>query len=299
MGRHFDPWRAVAALVTMACAGVLAGGCGDGDDGSASAAERVPRPKVDRFDSGAAYELVRRQVELGPRPAGSKPSRVLAERLRRMLPDGRFQTVPGGLRNVVGTVPGREPGRVVVVGAHYDTKEVPGFVGAVDGASGTAVVAELARTIEPRELRPTIVFLMFDGEEAPAGTPDDQFARYGIRGAKAAAPRYRDAEAMILLDFVGEKGLRIPREDYSNAGLWQRLRAAARAVGVGKVFPPEDLGGGIQDDHLPFIEQGVPSIDLIDFDFPCWHRRCDDLSRISERSLDASGETVYELLRRL
>jgi hypothetical protein len=140
---------------------------------------------------------------------------------------------------------------------------------------------------------------MFDGEEAPAGRPDDQFIRYGIRGAKVAAPRYKHAEAMILLDFVGEHGLRIPREDYSNAGLWRRLRAAARAVGVGRVFPPSDLGSGIQDDHLPFIEQGVPSIDLIDFDFPCWHRRCDDLSRVSERSLDASGETVYELLRRL
>jgi glutaminyl-peptide cyclotransferase len=299
MGWQFDPRRAVATLVALATAGMLAAGCGDGNDGSASAAEQVPRPKVDRFDSAAAYELVREQVELGPRPAGSKPSRVLAERLRRMLPNGRFQAVPGGLRNVIGTVPGGQPKRVVIVGAHYDTKEIPGFVGAVDGASGTAVAAELARTIKPQTLRPTVVFVMFDGEEAPAGTPDDQFTRYGIRGAKVAAPRYKDAEAMILLDFVGEKGLRIPRESYSNAGLWQRLRAAARAVGVAKVFPAADFGGGIQDDHLPFIEQGVPSIDLIDFDFPCWHRRCDDLSRISERSLDASGEAVYELLRRL
>jgi hypothetical protein len=299
MGWQFDARRVGATLAALATAGVLAAGCGDGDNGSASAAEQVPRPKVDRFDSAAAYELVRQQVELGPRPAGSKRSRVLAERLRRMLPGGRFQPVRGGLRNVVGRVPGRQRGRIVIVGAHYDTKEIPGFVGAVDGASGTAVVAELARTLEPRQLGPTVVFLMFDGEEAPAGTPDDQFARYGIRGSKAVAQRYRDAEAMILLDFVGEKGLRIPREDYSNAALWKRLRAAARAVGVGKVFPAEDLGGGIQDDHLPFIEQGVPSIDLIDFDFPCWHRRCDDLSRVSARSLDATGEAVYELLRRL
>jgi len=298
MGWQFDPRRAVAVLGALAFGMAFTAGCGD-DDGSASAAERVPAAKVDRFDAHAAYELVRDQVELGPRPAGSQPSRVLAERLRRMLPNGRFQPIGGGLRNVVGRVPGRNPKRVVIVGAHYDTKEIPGFVGAVDGASGTAVAAELARTFEARELRPTVVFLMFDGEEAPVGRPDDQFVRYGIRGSKAVAPRYKDAEAMILLDFVGEKGLRIPREDYSNAGLWQRLRAAARAVGVGRVFPAEDLGGGIQDDHLPFIEQGVPSIDLIDFDFPCWHRTCDNLSRISRRSLDASGETVYELLRRL
>lgn len=298
MGRQFNPRRAVVALGALACGAALAAGCG-GDDGSASAAEGVPPAKVDRFDAKAAYELVREQVELGPRPAGSQPSRVLAERLRRMLPNGRFQSVGGGLRNVVGRVPGRNPKRVVIVGAHYDTKEIPGFLGAVDGGSGTAVVAQLAKTIKPRQLRPTVVFLMFDGEEAPAGKPDDQFARYGLRGSKAAAPRYKHAEAMILLDFVGNKGLRIPREDYSDKGLWRKLRAAARAVGVGKVFPAADLGGGIQDDHLPFIEQGVPSIDLIDFDFPCWHRTCDDLSKVSARSLDASGETVYELLRRL
>lgn len=298
MGWRFDARRAVAPLAALAVVGLLAGGCG-GDDDSAAAAERVPRPTVDRFDAAAAYALVREQVELGPRPAGSRQSRVLAERLRRLLPNGRFEPVPGGLRNVVGRVPGRQPRRTVVVGAHYDTKDIPGFVGAVDGASGTAVVTELARAIEPRELGPTVVFLLFDGEEAPAGRPDSEFARYGIRGSKAAAPRYRRADAMVLLDFVGERGLRIPRESYSDAGLWRRLRAAARAVGVGRVFPAEELGGGIQDDHLPFIEQGVPSIDLIDFDFDCWHRRCDDLSRVSERSLDASGETVYQLLRTL
>jgi glutaminyl-peptide cyclotransferase len=300
MGRRFDRWRAVATVAALTVAGALAAtGCGGGDEGSAAAAERVPTPKVDRFDAAAAYELVREQVELGPRPAGSKQSRVLARRLRRMLPNGRFEPVPGGLRNVVGRVPGRDPHRYVVVGAHYDTKDIPGFVGAVDGASGTAVAAQLAKSLKPRQIDPSVVFLMFDGEETPAGVPDGQFLQRGIRGSKAAAPRYKDAEAMILLDFVGEKGLRIPRESYSNEGLWAKLRAAAREVGVGKVFPDEDLGGGIQDDHIPFVRQGVPSIDLIDFDFPCWHRRCDDLSRVSERSLDASGETVHQLLRTL
>ncbi len=299
MRRQFDFPVAAVVAATLGVSCLLSLGCGDGD-GSATAAERVPRPTADRFDERAAYRLVREQVELGPRPAGSKRSRALARRLRRELPNGRFQPFGDeGLRNVVGRVAGRSPRRTVVVGAHYDTKEIPGFVGANDGASGTAVLIELARALEPRELRPTVVFLLFDGEEVPAGSPDSEFERYGIRGSKAAAPRYRDAEAMILLDFVGERGLRIPRESYSNRGLWQRLRAAAKAVGVGKVFPANDLGGGIQDDHLPFIRQGVPSIDLIDFDFPCWHKRCDDLSKISARSLDASGETVYELLRRL
>jgi len=299
MQRSPKPWGAVSALGALALATVAVAGCGGDAGGDAAAAEPVPRADVDRFDGRAAYRLVRMQVALGPRPAGSRASRELGRRLRRALPNGRFQPVPGGLRNVVGTIRGREPGRRVVVGAHYDTFDSPGFIGAVDGASGTAVVTELARSIRPRQLGPTVEFVLFDGEEAPPGTPPSQFAQLGLRGSRAVAPRYRDAEAMILLDFVGEHGLRLPREAYSHPALWRKLRRAARAVGVGKVFPAEDYGAGIQDDHLPFIREGVPSINLIDFDYPCWHRACDDLGRISVRSLDASGEAVHELLRRL
>ncbi len=269
-----------------------------GGSGEAGASEPVPRAKVNRFDGAAAYRGVKQQVALGPRPAGSGPSRQLAERIRRTLPGGRFQAVPGGLRNVIGRVPGRDPGRIVVVGAHYDTKDAPGFVGANDGASGTAILMRLARTLRPRRLRSTIVFIAFDGEESPAGTPDDQFEQRGLRGSKLAAPGYADARAMVLLDFVGERGLRIPREGFSDAALWRKLRAAARRAGVARVFPPESQGA-ILDDHVPFLRAGVPAIDLIDFDFPCFHRTCDNLSRISPRSLDAVGETMLELLPRL
>jgi hypothetical protein len=266
------------------------------DDGEADGrAVRPAATSVDRFDGAAAFRLLRRQVELGPRPAGSPESRRLARTLKRLVPRGRYQRVPGGLRNVIGTVRGREPG-YIVVGAHYDTKDIPGFVGANDGASGTAVVAQLARTI--RRPRHTIQFVFFDGEEVPRGRPDSQFTRYGLRGSKVAAPRFADARAMVLLDFVGDRRLSIPREGLSNERLWGRLRAAARRVGAGRVFPNSTFGE-VLDDHLPFIRRGVPSIDLIDFDFPCFHRACDDLSAVSERSLDAVGETVYELLRKL
>jgi glutaminyl-peptide cyclotransferase len=262
------------------------------DDDSGSAA---PSPRADRFDSAAAYRLLREQVALGPRPAGSAASRRLALRLRNLLPRGLFQPVPGGLRNVVGVVPGRTP-RTVVVGAHYDTKDIPGFVGANDGASGTAVVVELARTI--RNPRSTLVFVLFDGEESPRGTPDIEFEEKGLRGSKVAAARLRRADAMVLLDFVGDRRLRIPREGSSDPGLWRRLRAAARVVGAQRAFP-ETIGPIILDDHTPFLEQGVPAIDLIDFNFPCFHRRCDDLSAVSERSLDAVGETVLSMLASL
>ena len=266
-----------------------------GEAEEAGAAVAVPRATENRFDGRAALASVRSQVALGPRPAGSPASRRLARRIRSALPNGRFQRVPGGLRNVIGRVPGKRRGRYVVVGAHYDTKDIPGFVGANDGAAGTAVLLGLARKLRPRTLRSTVVLVAFDGEESPAGTPDEEFESRGLRGSRVAARGHRGARAMILLDFVGERGLRIPRESFSDAQLWRRLRAAARRVGVGRVFPP-GTQGGILDDHIPYRRVGVPAIDLIDFDYDCFHRRCDNLSRISARSLDAVGETMLELL---
>jgi glutaminyl-peptide cyclotransferase len=263
----------------------------DGKPGSGTA-------RVNRFDGPAAWRLLKQQVARGPRPAGSPPSRALAAHLKTLLPRGRYQFLPHGLSNVVGRVPGRDPSRYVVVAAHYDTKDAPGFVGANDGAGGTAALVTLARGLKPRTIGPTIVFIALDGEEAPAGTPEGDFIDNGLRGSKAAAKTYRKAEAMILLDFVADKQLSLPREGSSDTKLWARLRTAARRAGVGSYFP----GGTettIEDDHTPFLRAGVPSIDLIDWNFPCWHEKCDDLSAVSERSLDASGEAVAGLLRTL
>jgi glutaminyl-peptide cyclotransferase len=284
--------RSYAGLAaTCAAVGAVATGLGCG--GGASAKLSAPN----RFNAAAAMRLVRLQVDYGPRPAGSDASRRLAERLRSELPGGRFQSVPHGLRNVIGVVPGREPKRVVVVGAHYDTKDLPEFVGAIDGGSGTAVTVQLARTLRPRQARPTVIFALFDGEESPRGTPDTSkdFRRAGLRGSKVAAKKLPRAEAMVLLDFVGNRNLTLPREELSDAKLWERLRAAARRVGAGGPFPKRTTGP-IADDHVPFLDRGIPAVNLIDFDFPCWHRRCDDLGQVSKRSLDQTGESVLELL---
>ena len=91
------------------------------------------------------------------------------------------------------------------------------------------------------------------------------------------------------------RDLRIPRESSSDRGLWDALRASARSVGAGRAFP--DLTGPlIYDDHTPFLRRGVPSINLIDFTFDCWHETCDDMSAVSARALDLAGETVVRLL---
>jgi hypothetical protein len=295
---------AIAALLIVPVALValllvLFGGKDDAGPGPRAAAPGLaPRASADRFDGPAAFRLLREQVGLGPRPAGSAASRALARRLRAALPNGRYEAVPGGLRNVVGSLPGT--GRHVLVAAHYDTKDIDGFVGANDGAGGTAALVEIARAL--RRDRPAggppLRFVLFDGEETPRGVADVEFARKGIRGSRAYVEAHRAAlpQAMVLLDFVADRQLSLPREAGSTKVLWDRLRASARAVGVGAVFP-DRTGGAVLDDHTPFVAAGVPSIDLIDFDFPCWHQRCDDLSAVSERSLDASGEAVVQLLR--
>lgn len=267
---------------------------GGGDGGARTAA---PAAKVDRFDGGRAYADVRAQVARGPRPAGSAESRQLAGWLRARLPDGRFEAVPGGLRNVVGVLPGTGP--AIVVGAHYDTKALDGFVGANDGAAGTAVVLELARALG-RERRaagaPEIRFVLFDGEESPDDSKD--FLKTGLRGSSAYARRHaRDLGAAIVVDFVGQHGLRLRREEGSDDQLWSRLRAAAARAGVVSVFPGGTVGE-VYDDHTPFARQDIPAIDLIDFDYACFHKRCDRLGQIDERSLDATGEALVELLLR-
>jgi hypothetical protein len=281
---------AAAGLGVAAVSGALHSG--DEAPPAASAAGL----RVDRFDRERAFADLRYQVELGPRPAGSPKARELARWLRERLPRGRLQRVPGGLQNVVGRIPGR--GKAIVVAAHYDTKDLPGFVGANDGAGGTAAVLEIARAL--RNVRrpagaPPIRFVLFDGEESPDDAKD--FYTTGLRGSKFYARRHADEiRALILLDFVAEKGrMRIPREAGSHLGLWKRLRSAARRVGAQSAFPDE-VSGEVLDDHTPFTRRGVPAIDLIDFTFSCWHKTCDDLDAVSARSLDLTGETVTEML---
>jgi hypothetical protein len=254
----------------------------------------APRPP--RFDSHRALAFLRLQVRLGPRPAGSAASRQLAALLVQRVPDARVLPLEGGLQDVVGSIPGRDPSRTIVLGAHYDTKDLPGFVGADDGASGVAVLVELARVLRPRAVAPTVVFAFFDGEETPRGVPDDQILTAGLRGSRAAVPLLPRPESMVLLDMVGKPRLRVPREQGSDRALWARIRAAARATGVSATFPPR-VTDAILDDHVPFAQAGIPSADLIDLDFPCWHRRCEDLAHVSAPSLAAVGATLLRFLR--
>lgn len=277
-------------LALVLAAAVALAGCG---------AEDTSAKRADRFDGDRAWRELVRQTELGPRPAGSPALRALAGQIERRLPNGRQEAVGGGLFNVVGSLPGSGR-RAIVVAAHYDTKDIPGFVGANDGAGGTAAVLEIARVmrrIERPAGAPPLRFVLFDGEESPDDAAD--FYATGLRGSKAYLRRHRrQVRSLILLDFVADKDLSLPRESGSDAALWAKLRAAARRAGVVRHFP-DATRGEILDDHTPFARAGIPAIDLIDFEYEFWHTAQDTPDKLSRTSLDAAGEAVVELLRGL
>ena len=262
----------------------------------------VPTPSVNNFDQKRAFSLLRRQVErYGWRPAGSASSRSLAEDLRRRLPNGRLERFRSGrlkLNNAVGVIPGRKP--AILLAAHYDVGARPkGFVGANDGAAGTAAVVELARQFAAhplsgsRELR----FVLFDGEEQPPGAAD--FYATALRGSRAYAHRHKgEVGSLVLLDYVANRGLQLPREGSSDVALWSQLRAAAQRVGAVSSFP-DTAQTTIYDDHTPFIERGIAAIDLIDFEYPWRNTLADSVDKVSARALDVTGETVYELVDQL
>ena len=292
---------AVAVLIASALGSL--GACGSTEPEPTTATTSGARAAGDRFDEARAFRLIERQVAYGQRPAGSPQLRRLARTLRKKLPGGRFEPIPDepGLRNIVGTVPGEQP--AVVIGAHYDTLVEPrGFVGANNGAAGTAIVVQLARELAREERppgAPELDFVLFDGEEPAEGLPEENpdFYSVGLRGSRAYVEAHPgETGSMILLDYVANKGLRLPREGSSTPELWAEIRAAARAAGFARNFPA-GTEIVITDDHTPFLRAGVPAVDLIDWSYP-GHSLEDGLDKLSQRSVDAVGETILEYLRR-
>lgn len=288
------------ALFLLAGALVVAlalGGCGE------QSGEGATKP-ADRFNANSAMKWVERQVAAGQRPAGSPQLRKLAVALREQLPNGHFESIPNEplLRNVVGTLHGPQPG--IVIGAHYDTLVKPrGFVGANNGAAGTAIVLQVAwslATNPPPPYAREVRFVLFDGEEPPAGLPEEgeDFYNEGLRGSRAyVAQNPGRTKAMVLLDYVGHEGLNLPREASSTPGLWNKVLVNAERAGAGEFFSAE-TGPAIIDDHAPFLRSGVPAVDLIDWSYP-GHSLEDGLDKISVRSLDAVGETIVRLVNEL
>ena len=212
------------SLVAASLAALLAlASCGT-DGGSAT------RP-ASKFDAERAFAGLRAEVRLGPRPAGSAANRRDGRLIARRLRDSGVQDVriQHPWRNVVGRIPGSQPG-TVVVGAHRDTKDIPGFVGANDGASGVAVLLELARDLPNPVPGPSVDLAFFDAEESRGAASSArafertgdrgsrQYVRYAAAGGRQGSPPLRSIRAMVLFDMVGDCDLRIPLERSSEPG---------------------------------------------------------------------------------
>lgn len=291
-------------MLALAVAALAIGGCGGEDDQAA-----------DLFDAQRAFRDVEAQVEIGPRPSGSPGSRAEVRFIVRELQAAGVEEVQvqRPYSNVVGTIPGSEPG-AIVVGAHHDTKNaIPGFVGANDGASGVAVVLELARALPQPNPGPAIYFAFFDAEEARGARPFEQDGTRGSRryvedasaGGRQGSPALKEVEAMVLFDLVGDCDFEVPLETGSDPGLFALFADAAEEVS-GEAAPFVGTTLPIGDDHVPFAEAGIPVLDLIDFTFgpgpppgPYWHTPEDTLDKVCEESLDAVGEAAVRAIPRI
>jgi glutaminyl-peptide cyclotransferase len=260
------------------------------------------------FDDSRAWEHLKAQVALGPRPAGSpaleETRRYITAQLKSAGLEAREQRFtaqtplgPVAMTNLVATIPGQRPERIVI-GTHYDTKRFQEFrfVGANDGASSTAVVLELARVLAASRPAFTIEVLFLDGEEAVVEWQGDDNT-YGSRHYVAAARgsgTLAGLKAFVLVDMVGDKDLRIRRDSNSTPWLVDVVWEAAARRGHRSHFPDELTT--IADDHVPFLRAGVPSVDIIDLDYAAWHTANDTLDNVSQESLQIVGDVILEAL---
>ncbi len=314
--------RAVGAWLTVA-ATAMAAACGgsdaDGDTGG-SVSLRADRPS---FESARAYGDLVAQVEFGPRVPGTEPHAAqlawMVERLDALadtvIQDSFAHTTLDGdeleLTNVVARF-GGEDGRRLLLLTHWDTRPRSDYSsnaedratpipGANDGASGVAILLELARMFADKP-PPTGVDLLFvDGEDYGPSTADMFLGarHYAETRSVDDAPLFA-----ILLDMVGDQDPSFPIEGYSAQyapQVAQRIWTIAGELGYGRYFPM-NVGQRVNDDHVPLNEAGVKTVNIIDFDYgprnSLWHTIDDTPQNTSAETLRIVGEVVAEVVYR-
>jgi len=287
----------------------------------------APSPTVDQkpvkttgFDGERALAHVKALVDIGPRPSGSTGNEKAGEYIVRELRSYGIKTsidefspaTPKGkvkMRNIIAEIPG-ESSDVVMIGSHYDSKHFSEFrfVGANDSGSSTGALLEIARVLAADaaagKFKPrfTWQFVFLDGEEAfCAGWSDCLDGKDNLYGSRQMVARLRrekrldKTRAFILLDMIGDKNLAIPKELNSSGWLVEAIWSTARETGHGEFFTNDTHY--ITDDHVPFLEAGISSVDLIDFDYgdddrDFWHTADDTLDKLSARSLKIVGDVL-------
>ena len=278
---------------------------------------------VPAFSGREAFRFLTAQTDLGPRNPGSKGhERCLAylERtLVRLADTVRLQPFPHPgydgaalqLTNVIASFKPDSPARILLC-AHWDTRpradrdENPRrrdepIIGANDGASGVAVLLQLATLLKARPPSVGVDIVLFDGEdygrEGDTGNYLLGSRHYASTASRTSVPRFG-----ILLDMVGDAALEIPREGYSvryAPDIVNTIWSTARGLGITEFV--DYLGAEIIDDHLPLNEVGIRTVNIIDFDYPdpthrYWHTHDDTPDKCSPESLEAVGTVVTNVV---
>ena len=271
-----------------------------------------------RFNGGRAYEYAKEFVAIGPRwptsPGHDKAEAFLRKHFEHdQLEQDTFTADtpigPVNMCNFIVRFPGKKDGAIVLA-THYETNywlRNINFVGANDGGSTTGLLMTItdqltAQTTNGKKLDGYSVWLVFfDGEEAIKSWSASD-STYGSR--HLAAKWGRDGtlgriKAFILTDMIGDKDLDIQREGRSTAWLVDLVRQAAKKFGDERFFFQTEEP--VEDDHLAFVQRGVPSIDLIDLDYgpnnSYHHTAQDTMDKISARSLAIDGDVIVETIR--
>jgi len=271
------------------------------------------RSEPPAFDGASAFVFLREQCDMGPRYPGSpghaEIRRYLLERLAAsgasvtQQPFEAVLTTGDTLRlvNIVGSYR-PEARKRILLGAHYDTRpradrdpdragRARPILGANDGGSGVAVLLEIARLLAASKPSVGVDLVFFDGEDWGEEGNTADYLLGSRRYAKSLGGRA--PAAAIVIDMVGERDSRIPVEGFSAAAspaLCARIFGIARTLRVPNFV--QSRGASIIDDHLPFIQAGIPAIDLIDFEYPHWHTLADTPDKCSGESLAAVGSVL-------
>ena len=259
------------------------------------------KPDSVSFDSSRAYADVQTQVSFGPRIPGSQGHAQVEAWIRAELESAGWvveiqetERMGHSIHNIIAKRNNDAP--QIILGAHYDTRMIADndsdmskrsepVPGANDGASGVAVLLELARSLPDSTVPVWLVF--FDTED------NGRIAGWDwILGSRAFAEEIKIApKAVVVVDMIGDADLNIYLEKNSNVAIRTEIWSTAEKLGYSKQFINQEKYS-MEDDHTPFLEAGIPAVDIIDFDYPYWHTAQDTPDKVSAESLQAVGDTL-------
>lgn len=272
-----------------------------------------PAKSDNTFDQESAYAYLEQQLAFGPRiPMSNGHSAFREWAVNEFQNSGwqvKLQTGTYGDKQITNIIASNESWDEIsknspwlLIGAHYDTrshateekigenrqKPVPG---ANDGASGVAVLLELARSL-PRNLDKKVWLVLFDAEDQGEIPGWDAWCIGSTIMAQSFGKETDRPDAVVIADMIGDKDLQIPVERNSTPSLVKEIWKVAEDSGFAEIFTSQPKYA-IYDDHIPFLEIGIPAADLIDFDYPAWHTLEDDIQNVSADSLAAVGTVLY------